>query len=411
MEILELAKYWYYRIIDTFTKNNISKDKKLDEQFNKIEMFLEDSIFDLKKGLSIKDKVLLRIQASSYYGKDFKEYIKELKTGVFKILWDKEPGGITWDKYFANKPTDYKRIDYAALKRIHPYNRNAMYSIVEMIGVSNTEDKIDEITFNNEIRSIHISENKNLEIVDLIPSAEEFAETYSFYFKSKGTGSIRTEQNQEILDDLELLLKNIQPSLKVEFEKFLLSIGMNDKETNSLNGASNQNDDTPKRNKDYLKNYPINSIFPNINCKDLQWSNVGFDYCSLEKIEIKIIDRKKKISIKEFGLKNSSNIWKILFTFSSKNGFIDYPTLFRILDTKHKNTIQKNISRLNKHFKIYFGIGENPIVYDYSDKSYHTKLLYFRNSYLREVKKQQDSDTTFINSEFEEIDENSDYTN
>ncbi len=249
MEILELAKYWYYRHIDNFSEKNISKYKKLDDKINRLEMYLKDSPFNLKNGLCIKDKVLLRLQASFYYGKDFKDYIKELKTGVFKIIWDKEPDRLTWNKYFAKNPTDDNKIDYAAHKRIHSYNSNAKYSIVEMIGDSNTEDKIDEITFNNELRSIHIIENKNLEIVDIIPSIEYFAETYAFYFESKGTGTIRTEQNQEILDDLELLLKKIEPSLKMEFEEFIFSIGINSEDAISLRGVSNQKEDTRQTKK------------------------------------------------------------------------------------------------------------------------------------------------------------------
>lgn len=152
----------------------------------------------------------------------------------------------------------------------------------------------------------------------------------------------------------------------------------------------------------------INKLFPNINCKDLRWSDIGLDYCSQDKIQIEIFTIKKKINIKIFGIKKGNNNWNLLFIISFKSGFIDYPTLYRVLKTEENYNVQKNISRLNKHFKNFFGIEENPIFYNYISKCYQTRFLYIKNSYQKKAKEIQNSDEIYINSKFEELDENKD---
>lgn len=252
MNEIELVKYWYYRHIDNFSEKNIKKDQKLDWQINKLEMYLKDSPFNVKNGLCIKDKVILRLRAASYYGVDFKDYIKDLKTGVFKLIWDKEPDELTWDEYFDKNPTNDKEIDYAAHKRTRPYDSNAFYSQVESDGKRKKKGRIGEYYFNRKLRGIHLVENKNLEIIDKKISAEVFANSYTFYYESKGIGTIRTDHDQEILDDLELLLKKIEPSLKKEFENFLLSIGIDFKNVFSLKDLPKLSEDKPciKESKD-----------------------------------------------------------------------------------------------------------------------------------------------------------------
>lgn len=157
-----------------------------------------------------------------------------------------------------------------------------------------------------------------------------------------------------------------------------------------------------------VKKYPLNKFFPNINSKELHWTDIGLDFCSADKIEIKIGKVKKKISIEEFGLNKAHNSWKLLFTISSNNGFIDYPTLFKILDTKSKDAIQQNISRLRKKLSNYFGINEKPISYNSIQRCYQTEFLYFRNAYQKKAEELRTSDKVYFNPKFEILDENKD---
>lgn len=226
MEKLDLAKYWYFRLIDNLSKEKIEKDQKLDWQLNKLGMFLIDNLFDINNGLRIRDKVILRIQASFYYGADrsvFKNLIKELKTGDFKMIWDKNPDGLTYDEYFKNpevRSTDNKRL-ITALDRLHPFDKNVFYSIVESVGRRRKKDRIDEHYFNGKLHGIHLVENKNLEIVDFIPSIERFADMYASHYLHSSLPNDR-----KTLEELELFLKKLEPSRVNKFEKFIFSIGI-----------------------------------------------------------------------------------------------------------------------------------------------------------------------------------------
>lgn len=372
MENLELAKYWYYRHIDNFSEKNIKKDQKLDWQINKLEMYLKDSPFNVKNGLCIKDKVILRLRAASYYGVDFADYIKDLKTGVFKLIWDKEPDRLTWDEYFDKNPTNDKEIDYAAHKRTRPYDSNAFYSQVESDGKRRKKGRIGEYYFNRKLRGIHLVKNKNLEIIDRKISAEVFANSYTFYYESKGTGTIRTKQNQEILDDLELLLKKIEPSLKKEFEKFLLSIGIDFKNAFPFKDLPKQEPIEPH----VSESKKDSSHFPLLDFKDLQWQDIKFELVSDDSIRLAIQEKKyskhflyselEMIDRRKGDLPNI--LWKLMKQLSINNGLLDG------LSFSGRGKLEKTISRLRVHLRRIFGLDGNPIPFNRINTSYKTKF-------------------------------------
>ncbi len=227
MNEIELAKYWYYRHIDNFSEENIKKDQKLDWQINKLEMYLKDSPFNVKNGLCIKDKVLLRLQASFYYGADladFEDYIKDLETGEFKLIWDKKPDGLSYEEYFKEpegKSHDNKRL-IAALGRLRPFDKNMFYSLVESNGRRRKKGRVGEYYFNRKLRGIHLVKNKNLEIVHIPPSLKRFAKLYASCHLHANL-----QNDREILEELELLLKKLEPSRVNKFENFLISISIN----------------------------------------------------------------------------------------------------------------------------------------------------------------------------------------
>ncbi len=203
MNKIALAKYWYFRFIDTFSTENIEKIQELDWQKNKLEIYLKKKSIKPQKGLDIKERISLRLEAVSHYGKDFQDCIHKSKEArqVYKKIWKKNPDGLTYSE-FLEKDKGKRSISQlmAAANRIEPFD----YHVED-------ESNLQECL-----------KKDNLELIYLLPPTQEkFINDYTYKYVHRDN-----ELEKKELENLEKFLSSIEPPFDPEFEKFLRSIGI-----------------------------------------------------------------------------------------------------------------------------------------------------------------------------------------
>lgn len=353
-EKIVLAKYFIYRLEDIYGKE-LQDSSEYKKYYLPLKNYIrnklgKDQIPNLEQRIEIEYGIPLK-----YFDTNFEEIRDNEFPNLFKV--------VILNRFHFNE------------NRNQWFTRTSFYDYYEDIA-----------------KHLHSIKNCSSEVLFDIPSPTNFARSY-IKLKKMIEKKIDYQDDWCVckFSDMNKFLIAITPTpLSDSIEKLLDQINQE------------------KSNIDLLKKYPIYSIFSNIIRKDLKWSDIGFDYCSQDKIQIEIFAVKKKINIVKFGFKKSQNKWNLLFAISTKDGFIDYTTLYRVLETQKNYIVQKNISRLNKHFKTFFGIEENPIFYDYTSRCYQTKFLYIRNSYKKKANKLRESNEVYVKPEFEESDENID---
>lgn len=200
MKNLELAKYWYYRLIDNFSDENFKIDTNFGWKKNALEIYLIKNLIKPQKGLDIKERISLRLDAALHYGKDYNDYIQYSNSKICKYLWNKKPDGLTYSKFLktkAGKLSDSELITNA--KRIKPFT----YYTYDEINLQECLDR------------------DGLELIHIPPTREKFISDYAFNYFHRHHQPAREE-----LDDLEKFLSGIEPPFDPKFKKFLRSIGI-----------------------------------------------------------------------------------------------------------------------------------------------------------------------------------------
>lgn len=206
MKNLELAKYWYYRLKKQWDANN--RNDTFRNRLNLLESYLiKYDYIELDAEQPQKDYLILQLRAAKYYGKDYRLYIPDLKTDLFKYLWDTEPDGLRYDEYLIqNKSeTDNLEVISNALKRLHPYSETIRYEQI-ITPFTEEDDNNDQIFVEDgKTHKIRLKKREYLVPIILIPTENILADSYITF--SKYPDSI------EIIE-LKKLFKKIEPSEK-----------------------------------------------------------------------------------------------------------------------------------------------------------------------------------------------------
>lgn len=214
MTNLELAKYWYYRIIDKYSKDNFAKSSKLGQQKNELEIYIINNDNYFKKQINIVEGVSLRLQAALFYGRDLEHYIQYLKSNEYKRIWNKEPDGLSYKKW----------LDQVAKK----------LSDTELLKVVRKRMK-DYIYHNDDVNLVKkILSKEKKELVYIVPTIEQFSSAYKFYYKhNKLEGDYGPAKKE--LNNYENIIRKMEPLIADEFEKFLILIGIDYDKPNIIN--------------------------------------------------------------------------------------------------------------------------------------------------------------------------------
>ncbi len=313
MTNLELAKYWYYRIIDKYSKDNFEKNSKLGQQKNELEIYIKNNDNYFKEQLDIIEGVSLRLQAALHYGRDLENNIQYLKNNEYKRIWNKEPGGLSYKEWLDQEAKTLS--DSELLKIVRIRMKDYIYH----------NDDVD-IVINS------LSKEKK-ELVYIVPTIEQFSKAYYFYYKHKDDdGSAKTE-----LDNYENLIKLMEPLIVEEFEKFLLLIGIDYDKLHLINPQiesdyfkTNEKKDKLINTSQHLKESNAEAVVRTNIIKNMHKTN--------RQLRMQIDYLKKYRS----GNLTDSEIERIVDSCRKKNGKINYTAVGKIIGLS-KDTIRNLI--------------------------------------------------------------------
>lgn len=215
MNNLKLAMYWYYRLTDNYSKEHFKLKKRFGRQKIELEIYLINNGENLKKTITVEGKVILRLQVAKYFGNELKQFLPYLKGSEYKQIWDKKPDDLSYNKWFKQKAKFLSREEIH--KIVKKRKTDYLYS-----------------NKNSEWAEKYL-EKENCEIIYMIPSDEGFARAYESHYNNR-----EIESAKEILDDYERVLRMMEPSISIEFDKFLLSIGIEIEGIDFFKEISNQ---------------------------------------------------------------------------------------------------------------------------------------------------------------------------
>lgn len=206
MKEIELAKYWYYRLKKQWNANN--RNDTIHKRIKLLESYLmKYDYIKLGAELPQKDYLILLLRAAKYYGKDYRLYIPQLKSNLFKYLWDTKPDGLRYDEYlkYHEQKSNNSAVISNALKRLHPYAETIRYETIltPLTEGGNQDDKI--FIENGKKYKISLKKREHLVPIHLVPDENILANSYITY--SKYPDSI------EIIE-LKKLFKQLEPSEK-----------------------------------------------------------------------------------------------------------------------------------------------------------------------------------------------------
>jgi len=189
---------------------------------------------------------------------------------------------------------------------------------------------------------------------------------------------IKDKENKKLLDSLFIKLQ--KPFI---YKKFLMSI--------------HKDIMTWLDVKILAANWPIDNLKESLTSK---WENITIKFIDDKIIKLTIEDKEEDTDYEKLGFADTrSNLfkraayvksWSMLIAFAVKNGTIkasEFPS-----DKKEKDKAGKDRTDLSQKLKSYFGLKDEPIIYDRDNQAYKIKIKLipshdFRDSYLDRKKK------------------------
>lgn len=213
MKEIELAKYWYYRLKKQWNANN--RNDTIHKRIKLLESYLmKYDYIKLGAELPQKDYLILLLRAAKYYGKDYRLYIPQLKSNLFKYLWDTKPDGLRYDEYlkYHEQKSNNSAVINNALKRLHPYAETLRYETIftPLTEGGNQEDKI--FIENGKKYKISLKKREHLVPIYLVPDENILANSYITY--SKYPDSIENIELEKLIKQLEPSEKEIVPLIQ-----------------------------------------------------------------------------------------------------------------------------------------------------------------------------------------------------
>ncbi len=344
MKDIELAKYWYYRLIKSFTEENFKLSHKLGWQKNELEIFLKSNINNFRKNISVREYIDLRLRIASNFGNKLKDFIPTLKVNEYKYIWNKSPDGLTF----------YEFIDKMD-------KSNSDINVIQIRG-ERLEDYIDN--YKNIDTAIKNLERDNRELIHIIPSIEQFSKNYDYEKQTCIEGT------NEILDDFEYMLSSMEPPIIPDFEQFLVHIGIDYSKSYYVHENERKIYEKTITENKKLINFPI------IDSSGLEWKDLSIELMSMNSIRVVIKKTKysKRFEYAELGMKDGrkgdlpNKLWNTLVQFGKYNG------LFENLSFTGRGKLEKTISRLRVHLRNVFGLEGDPIPFIRKNRSYRTSF-------------------------------------
>lgn len=208
MKNLELAKYWYYRLKKQVDANNLNETIR--NKISLLEAYLiKYNYIELNDELPQKDYLILLLHAAKHYGKDYQLYIPDIKTDLFKYLWDTRPDGLRYDEYLIqNKSeTDNLEVISNALKRLHPYSETTRYEQIITPFTEEDDNNGQIYVENGQKYKIIFKKREYLVPIILIPTENILADSYITF--SKYPDSIEIIELKKLFKKIELSEKEV----------------------------------------------------------------------------------------------------------------------------------------------------------------------------------------------------------